>query len=75
VCVLAWVLPVLCFFFFFLLSQADAHMLAMGLQRFYLSSASPDDKTARMRQQLLKDFHEKQEDFKWEALLEAAWDF
>jgi len=56
-----------------LLSPQDAHMLAMGLQRFYLDVASETDPQHSARRQLLSDFHEDQANFQWENLLETAW--
>ncbi|KAK7694213.1 hypothetical protein QCA50_001393 [Cerrena zonata] len=51
----------------FLLSQQDAQLLALGVQRFYLWSQGHDEKEA-----LLKCFHENPDDFKWEDLLKHA---
>ena len=53
----------------YLLSQADAQLLAMGVQRFYLT-AGDDSSTQRM--QLLTKFHETPIDFRWEDLLAYA---
>ncbi|KZV75228.1 ATP11-domain-containing protein [Peniophora sp. CONT] len=49
----------------FLLSQQDAQLLAMGLQRFYLWGGSNGEE----REALLKTFHERPQDFKWEDLV------
>lgn len=46
------------------LSQQDAQLLAIVVQRFYLWSEGENERTA-----LLKVFHDKPEDFKWEELL------
>ncbi|KIJ45042.1 hypothetical protein M422DRAFT_67210 [Sphaerobolus stellatus SS14] len=54
----------------YLLSQADAQMLALSTQRFYLADEG-DSKTAG-RARLLRVFEEKPEDFKWEDLLGFA---
>jgi len=56
-----------------LLPQKDAHMLAMAVQRFYMNTPNKDDAAGSLRRQLLSDFHEDQENFKWERLLETAW--
>ncbi|KAI0757387.1 ATP11 protein-domain-containing protein [Daedaleopsis nitida] len=48
----------------FLLSQQDAQLLAVHVQRFYLWSEGSEERAA-----LLKAFHEKPADFKWEELL------
>lgn len=56
-----------------LLAKEDAHMLAMGLQRFYLHSWRGDDADSLLRRQLLSDFHQNQSSFEWEKLLETAW--
>ncbi|KAI0259324.1 ATP11 protein-domain-containing protein [Gloeopeniophorella convolvens] len=50
----------------YLLSQQDAQILALGLQRFYLRGASEE------REKLLSAFHERPADFKWEELLKHA---
>jgi ATP synthase F1 complex assembly factor 1 len=47
----------------FLLGQRDAQLLAHGLQRFYLWGSSEE------REKLLRDFHERPDEFKWEELL------
>jgi ATP synthase F1 complex assembly factor 1 len=51
----------------FMLSQQDAQLLAMQLQQFYLWGG-----TNREREELLRLFHEKPEDFNWEHLLKHA---
>lgn len=53
----------------FFLSQQDAQMLAMSVQRFYLWSEGKD---AQAREELLRAFHEKPEEFRWEELLKHA---
>lgn len=53
----------------YLLSQADAQFLAMGLQRFYLPT---DGDRSSERRRLLSCFHEKPDKFKWEELLPFA---
>jgi ATP synthase mitochondrial F1 complex assembly factor 1 len=50
----------------YLLSQSDAQLLALGVQRFYL--ASGDDDSER-KAALLRRFHEVPDDFQWEELL------
>jgi ATP synthase F1 complex assembly factor 1 len=47
------------------MSQIDAQMLALGVQRFYLG-----DDTGR--EELLKSFHEKPNEFEWERVIEKA---
>ena len=49
----------------FLLSQQDAQLLALGLQRFYLWGGTGGEE----REALLKTFHERPQDFKWEDLV------
>lgn len=49
----------------FLLSQQDAQLLALGLQRFYLWGGSGGEE----REALLKTFHERPQEFKWEDLV------
>ncbi|KAI0932697.1 hypothetical protein AcW1_000255 [Taiwanofungus camphoratus] len=51
----------------FLLSQQDAQLLAITVQRFYLWSEGENERTA-----LLQAFHDNPEDFKWEDLLKHA---
>jgi ATP synthase F1 complex assembly factor 1 len=50
------------------LSQADAQILTMGLQRFYLWQGKDSD----AREKLLTAFHERPAEFKWEDLLQYA---
>jgi ATP synthase mitochondrial F1 complex assembly factor 1 len=50
----------------YLLSQHDAQLLAHGLQRFYLWGSSKE------REELLSNFHERPDTFKWEELLKHA---
>ncbi|KAF8588525.1 hypothetical protein K439DRAFT_1629736 [Ramaria rubella] len=50
----------------FLLSQADARLLALGVQQFYLATA--DDNSVQ-RTELLRKFHEKPHEFQWVELL------
>jgi ATP synthase mitochondrial F1 complex assembly factor 1 len=56
----------------FMLPQQDAQILAMGLQKFYLWNQEGVDASESATQRLLKTFHEKPEEFKWEELLEQA---
>lgn len=51
----------------YLLSQQDAQLLALGVQRFYLWSQGHEEREA-----LLKRFHENPAEFKWEDLLKHA---
>ncbi|KAH9846613.1 ATP11-domain-containing protein [Lenzites betulinus] len=48
----------------FLLSQQDAQLLAIHLQRFYLWNEGSEERAA-----LLKAFHETPSEFQWEGLL------
>ena len=50
----------------YMLSQQDAQLLAMGIQKFYLWS---EEQGKRERELLLKTFHDRPEEFKWEELL------
>lgn len=52
----------------YLLSQHDAQLLAHGLQRFYLWGST----SSKEREELLSDFHERPDTFKWEELLKHA---
>lgn len=52
----------------YMLSQTDAQLLAMGLQRFYLPRVGEDGTEST----LLQTFNERPGDFKWEDLV-AAW--
>lgn len=47
----------------YLLTQEDAQLLGVGMQKFYLWEGEGEGK------RLLKTFHERPEDFKWEELL------
>lgn len=52
-----------------MLSQADAQLLAMEVQKFYLWTNGGKETEA---QRLLRVFHETPEEFKWEDLLKHA---
>lgn len=54
----------------FLLSQQDAQLLTMHLQRFYLWGG--EEEGAKERYRLLEAFHNTPEGFKWEDLLKHA---
>jgi ATP synthase F1 complex assembly factor 1 len=59
----------------FLLSQIDAQLLAIGVQKFYLWGNESDDsgqKGDRNAEKLLRQFHEQPEEFNWADLLEHA---
>lgn len=59
----------------FLLSQVDAQLLAMGVQKFYLwGDGSEDDSKGgdRRTEKLLRQFHENPEEFSWQDLLKHA---
>lgn len=53
----------------YMLSQADAQLLAMTLQKFYLWSENGSDLTG---EKLLHTFHQNPQDFKWQELLEFS---
>ena len=52
-----------------MLSQADAHLLAMTMQKFYLWNEDGQDLTG---EKLLRTFHQNPQDFKWQDLLEFS---
>jgi ATP synthase F1 complex assembly factor 1 len=52
-----------------MLSQEDAQMLIMGVQKFYLWEERGGSGKDQDAERLLKAFHEKAEEFKWEELL------
>ena len=54
----------------FLLSQQDAQLLTMHLQRFYLWGG--EEEGAKERYRLLETFHSTPEEFKWKDLLKHA---
>lgn len=53
----------------YMLSQEDAQLLSMAAQKFYLWNGKDE---ASEGGRLLRCFHEKPEDFKWEELLKHA---
>ncbi|CAE6457372.1 unnamed protein product [Rhizoctonia solani] len=52
-----------------LLGQEEAQALVVAMQKFYLPGTGEG---AKEREELLKCFHERPEDFKWERLLELS---
>jgi len=52
-----------------MLSQDDAQLLAMEVQKFYLWGTEGKEREA---ERLLKVFHERPEEFQWEELLKHA---
>ncbi|KAG2045265.1 ATP11 protein-domain-containing protein [Suillus americanus] len=59
----------------FLLSQVDAQLLTIGVQKFYLwgnESADSSENGDRHAEKLLRQFHEQPEEFNWADLLEHA---
>jgi ATP synthase F1 complex assembly factor 1 len=54
----------------FLLSQQDAQLLAIGVQRFYLTGGESEGSLERSK--LLQSFHESPSNFDWKKLLEHA---
>ncbi|KAF8898498.1 ATP11 protein-domain-containing protein [Infundibulicybe gibba] len=58
----------------YMLTQEDAQVLGMALQKYYLWGASSGKEGENEGERLLKVFHEKPKEFKWEELLEhASW--
>lgn len=55
-----------------MLSQEDAQLLAMEVQKFYLWGEEGKEGNGREAKRLLKLFHEQPEAFKWEDLLKHA---
>ncbi|ESK95536.1 f1f0 atp synthase assembly protein atp11 [Moniliophthora roreri MCA 2997] len=53
----------------YMLSQEDAQVLSMGLQKFYLWNDKAEDAESSKGEQILRAFHEKQEDFDWQDML------
>ena len=53
----------------YMLSQADAQLLAMTLQKFYLWSDNDSDLTG---EKLLYTFHQNPQEFKWQDLLKFS---
>ncbi|KIO31174.1 hypothetical protein M407DRAFT_138887 [Tulasnella calospora MUT 4182] len=60
----------------FMISQTDAQLLALGVQRFYLPQLQPQSQGAEGGKdeavELLRTFHESPADFRWETLLKFA---
>jgi ATP synthase F1 complex assembly factor 1 len=56
----------------YLMSQQDAQMLAMGVQRFYLWGQGTNVGSESEEERLLKTFHEKPEQFDWKELLKYS---
>ncbi|KAK7029002.1 hypothetical protein VNI00_008926 [Paramarasmius palmivorus] len=57
----------------YLLSQEDAQVLSMGLQRFYLwNDASKEGDANTEGERILKAFHEKQDEFDWQEMLKYS---
>ncbi|KAJ7124773.1 ATP11 protein-domain-containing protein, partial [Mycena crocata] len=55
----------------YLLRQEDAHRLSMSVQKFYFWDAGVDAEHLE-REELVKAFHEKPDQFEWEELLKHA---
>jgi len=53
----------------YMLTQADAQVLALALQKFYLWNTGNDPSQPSEGERLLRAFHETPQDFKWEDLL------
>ncbi|KAL5534799.1 hypothetical protein ACEPAG_1263 [Sanghuangporus baumii] len=59
----------------YLLSQQDAQLLALGLQRFYLAETRGEQEETvgnKERTELLRTFNENPSEFRWEDLLKYA---
>ncbi|KAF9569848.1 ATP11-domain-containing protein [Agrocybe pediades] len=56
----------------FMLSQEDAQLLAISLQKFYLWNDRSGTEDESKAERLVRTFHEKPEEFKWEELLEMS---
>ncbi|BEI85203.1 hypothetical protein CcaverHIS002_0506040 [Cutaneotrichosporon cavernicola] len=63
----------------YLLTQQDAQLLTLALQRFYCSDIAPPNETAKdkderlKRKQALRDFREKPEEWDWNGLVDMAY--
>lgn len=53
----------------YMLTQADAQVLGLALQKFYLWKTGNDPSQLSEGERLLRAFHESPQDFKWEDLL------
>jgi ATP synthase F1 complex assembly factor 1 len=53
----------------YMLTQADAQILVLALQKFYLWNKKNDPSQTSEGERLLRTFHETPQDFKWEDLL------
>ena len=53
----------------YMLTQADAQVLALALQKFYLWNTGNDPSQPSEGERLLRAFHETPQNFKWEDLL------
>lgn len=53
----------------YMLTQADAQVLALALQKFYLWNTADDPSQPSEGERLLRAFHETPQNFKWEDLL------
>lgn len=60
----------------YLLSQQEAQLLALGMQRFYLADNNAQDEkkdqNAKKRAELLRTFNSQPTEFRWEDLLKHA---
>jgi len=56
----------------YLLSQEDAQLLAMQVQKVYLWGEDNNEGKVREGERLLQMFHTQPEEFKWEELLKYA---
>lgn len=63
----------------FLLSQQQAQLLTLALQRFYCADMAPPNETSKARDERLQraqaliDFREKPQDWNWENLVTMAY--
>ncbi|KLT45230.1 ATP11-domain-containing protein [Cutaneotrichosporon oleaginosum] len=63
----------------YLLTQQEAQLLSLALQRFYCSDIAPPNENAKdqqerlKRKQALRDFREKPEEWNWQGLVDMAY--
>lgn len=57
-----------------MLSQEDAQLLTMGLQRFYLWPVAKEEEKETKAAEVLRSFHEDAEKFNWEDVVRLAGD-
>lgn len=63
----------------YLLSQSEAQLLALALQRFYCAGIAPPNETLKAkderekRMEALKGFRERPGEWSWEGLIQSAY--